>query len=97
MVSRKDEKATVEIPRAANIPKTMEAWIGSDRVLTPDGDGRAHPSGPIPWIASGSGSGTAFLLKNDREDDDDDDDVWNMVGVFTIMALGVEEVNADAL
>jgi len=39
----------------------------------PEGEGSAHPSGPIPGSTSGSGSGvTVFwkLPKNDREDGD---------------------------
>ena len=73
IISKNELNATDEIPRAANIPSTIDAWIGSDSVLTFDNDGKAHPSTPTPAIATGSGSGSTFLLlKNDRDDDFDD-------------------------
>mmetsp|Transcript_11467 Transcript_11467/g.17205 ORF Transcript_11467/g.17205 Transcript_11467/m.17205 type:complete len:128 (-) Transcript_11467:24-407(-) len=64
MASRKEVNATVDNPSAAKIARTTDAWIGSERVFIPDGDGSAQPSGPIPAMAIGSGSGIAFLLKN---------------------------------
>ena len=73
IISKNELNATDEIPRAANIPSTIAAWMGSDCVLTFDNDGKAHPSTPTPAIATGSSSGSIFLLlKNDRDDDFDD-------------------------
>ena len=46
--SRKDENATEDTPRVANIANTIMAWMGSGNVFTLDGDGREHPSGPMP-------------------------------------------------
>ena len=68
MVSRKEVNPTVDNPSAAKIARTTDAWIGSERVFIPDGDGSAQPSGPIPAMAIGPGSGITFLLKNERED-----------------------------
>ena len=61
----------VETPSAAKIPKTMDTWIVLGCMLMPEGEGGAHPSGPIPGIESGSGLVVAVFLKlpkNDRED-----------------------------
>ena len=70
IVSKKDENATDDTPSAANMPSTIAACIGSDNVLTPDNDGKAHPSSPTPAIAVGSGStSSTFLLKKDRDVD----------------------------
>lgn len=69
MYSRKEEKKTVETPRAAPIPNTIDDCSGSDKVFTPDGEGSTQPSGPIPAMATGSGSGAAFLLKKERDEE----------------------------
>jgi len=71
---KKELNGTVNAPSPAKIPKNIAACTGVERVFTPDGDGRLHPSSPTPWIKiiSGSGSGT-FFLKNEREEDEDDD------------------------
>ena len=58
----------MDTPSAAKIATTKAACIGSANVLTPEGDGSAHPSGPIPCVKTGSASGTSFLLKNERDD-----------------------------
>ena len=72
------------MPNAAKIAKTTEAWMGSDKVLIPDGDGSAHPSDPTPCITTGSGSGTACLLKNEM------DDFCKATGFFPKATLGDE-------
>ena len=74
IVSRNEENAIVDTPSAAKMAKTTEAWIDSSNVFTPEGEGNAHPSTPTPCVMITSGSGAAFLLKNDKDDDDDDDD-----------------------
>ena len=74
MLSRKEQKGIVRIVNAAKVAKKMDAWIGCERVLTPDGEGKLHPSMPTPWIRTGSGSGADFLLKKERDDDNDDND-----------------------
>lgn len=44
--------------------------MGSDRVLTFEGDGRLQPSTPTPCIITGSGSAGSFcFLKKLRDDD----------------------------
>ena len=63
----------VRIVNAAKSPKKMDVWIGCERVLTADGEGKLHPSMPTPWMMTGSGSGADFLLKKERDDDDDND------------------------
>jgi len=73
MESRKDEKATADIPSEAKMSKRMDAWIGSGSMLILEGDGRVYPS----EMAAGSGSGILFWLKNEREDEDEVNVCWN--------------------
>lgn len=74
MLSKKEANGIVSTPNVAKMAMKTDVWIGLERVFTPDGDGRLHPSCPTPWIKTGSGSGVTFLLKNESDEDDEDDE-----------------------